>query len=284
MACVFFAQPLGQLFASLVGLWVLLGQRNSTNVSMDKVWRIVSSVGAIPAVVAIIFRFTITDPGRYTLDVQNEGERAVSDTDSHFGRMSHESLLEMQQMHQEPIPQDEPLPPQFTIDGIMQYFYVEGNWRYLAGCCFCWFALDIAFFGLGMNNPKTLSVIWEQASTGPMHPLLLKDSMRSLITVSIGSVLGTLVLIAFIDKIRRRQVLIYSFLALGILFVFTGITFMLARNHRAHILTIVLCSICQFVFNLGQCYHVSANLWSNAAYSFLGPNTLTFIVRNLTSI
>ena len=250
MACVFLAQPLGQLFASLVALWVLLGQRDSSSVSMDKVWRIVSSVGAIPAVVAIIFRFTITDPGRYTLDVQNEGERAVHDTDSHFG-ISRESLLEMEETHQEPIAQDEPLPEQFTFNGITNYFYVHGNWRYLAGTCLCWFALDIAFFGLGLNNPKTLALIWEQTSSGPLQPILLKDAIRSLITVSIGSVLGTLVLIAFIDKLRRRLILIYSFLGLGVLFVFTGITFLLARNHRAHILTIVLCSICQFIFNLG---------------------------------
>jgi PHS family inorganic phosphate transporter-like MFS transporter len=260
MASVFFAQPLGQLFAALVGLWVTLGQRDSSTVSMDKIWRIVSSVGALPAVVAIIFRFTITDPGRYTLDVQNEGERAVNDTDTHFG-ISRESLVSsayemvdgaQQEVHQEPIEQDEPLPDQFTYAGIKQYFYHEGNWRYLAGTSLCWFLLDFAFFGLGLNNPDTLADIWNEAPIGPMHQQLLNDAKRSLITVSIGSVLGIPVLITFIDRVSRRRILIHSFFGLGLLFIFTGMSYLLAMKHRAHILTIVLCSICEFVFNLGE--------------------------------
>jgi PHS family inorganic phosphate transporter-like MFS transporter len=237
---------------------------------MDKTWRIVSSVGALPAVIAIIFRFTITDLGRYTLDVQDDGDRAIYDTESHYGTSPSSSTIESIQLgdiqgesteadqHQEPPErqesqkEDEMLPDQFTYRAIREYFYDQGNWRYLAGTSLCWFLMDFAFFGLGLNNPKTLANIWGEPLIGPLYPLLLQDARRSLLTVSIGSVLGIFVLIIFIDRIRRRLVLIYSFLGLGILFIFTGVTYICTRNHRTHIITIVLSSLCQFVFNLGM--------------------------------
>ncbi|KAF2105049.1 MFS general substrate transporter [Rhizodiscina lignyota] len=248
LASVFFAQPLGQMFAALVGLSAILGHGDSSNASLDKVWRIVSSVGGIPAIIAIVFRFTITDPGRWTLDVRDDGIQALLDTNKHV-RSSASSSQEVP-----------PLPEQFTRRGLWNYFIVEGNWRYLMGTSICWFLLDVTFFGLGMNNPKTLASIWESnIDSSNIRSLLISNVKQSLITVSIGSILGTLALIVVINKISRRKLLIYSFLALAGLFCLTGTSFEAARHHPAHILTIVLCGICEFVFNFG-------------------PNTLTFII------
>jgi PHS family inorganic phosphate transporter-like MFS transporter len=81
MSAVFLMQPVGQLLAQLVGLWVLYGLdqqlgmqekcQDSTNEAcikiVDKIWRIVSGVGAIPALLAIIFRFLIWDAGIYDI-------------------------------------------------------------------------------------------------------------------------------------------------------------------------------------------------------------------------
>ena len=68
MAAVFLMQPLGQLLASVVGLAVLLTVGRNLNtetdleasrVVVDRIWRYVVGVGAIPALVAIGFRLTI---------------------------------------------------------------------------------------------------------------------------------------------------------------------------------------------------------------------------------
>jgi PHS family inorganic phosphate transporter-like MFS transporter len=161
MATVFLAQPLGQLSATIVGLWVYLGQGSSSVEALDKTWRIVSSVGAALALIAIIFCFTITDSGRYTLDVQNDGVRAVNDTKSHYpSRASSMTSLvpsEVETQYRPPTAEDEPLPLQFHWEDINRYFIQERNWRYLAGTSACWFLHDFAFFGLGMNTPQTLA-------------------------------------------------------------------------------------------------------------------------------
>ena len=42
-------------------------------------------VGAIPALVAILFRLAIPESPRYTLDVDNDTVRALQDTRDHYG-------------------------------------------------------------------------------------------------------------------------------------------------------------------------------------------------------
>jgi PHS family inorganic phosphate transporter-like MFS transporter len=101
MAAVFLMQPLGQLLASAVGLAVLLTLGKSRGLAtydrkvegaelvtakmiVDTIWRYVIGVGAIPAFIAIIFRLTIPESPRYTLDVDHDGIRALIDTQRYY--------------------------------------------------------------------------------------------------------------------------------------------------------------------------------------------------------
>ena len=95
MAAVFLMQPLGQLLAHVVGLAVLLtvgrnaGLATVTDhtkaaMTVDQIWRYVVGMGAIPALIAIIFRLTIPESPRYTLDVDNDGARALRDTQKYY--------------------------------------------------------------------------------------------------------------------------------------------------------------------------------------------------------
>ena len=97
MSAVFLMQPLGQLFAYLVGLCALVGLGhdrknwgdgssplvlNESKVIIDRVWRTVSGVGAAPALVAIMFRLSIPESGRFTYDVlgKQKAQQALDDT------------------------------------------------------------------------------------------------------------------------------------------------------------------------------------------------------------
>ncbi|KAK5729958.1 hypothetical protein LTR17_011475 [Elasticomyces elasticus] len=67
-------------------------------IGIDKLRRWVIGMGAVPAVLAILFRLTIPESGRYTYDVQKDGPRALQDTLNVFhsasGRGSHQRLPE----------------------------------------------------------------------------------------------------------------------------------------------------------------------------------------------
>jgi hypothetical protein len=98
MAAVFFMQPLGQLFAYGVGWAVLAGLNHhydftvpvddpdqskveTAKMGIDILLRIVVGVGSVPALIAIVFRFLLPEPGRWTYGVKNNAKRAEDDTD-----------------------------------------------------------------------------------------------------------------------------------------------------------------------------------------------------------
>jgi PHS family inorganic phosphate transporter-like MFS transporter len=299
LASVFIMQPLGQLFAYIIGLVVLaaldreyhlaqLSQDELTRV-IDKHWRWVTGLGAIPAIIALIFRLTIPESGRWTLDVQGDADRAVLETRSHFGPtndVAEDEDLELDEPEcvedAPPVGQQNNPTPSYT-ELLRNYFLVDGNWRYLAGTSACWFLLDFAYYGIQINNPRLLAKFFASGKvqvptsfpawlsdpkfvngTGIPNPYTIEEviktnSTRAMLATSIGSVLGSFLLIIIIPYISRRKFLIQSFLGLGVLVAVTGGAFLATFQHSSYIVTLILFGLSQFFFNLG-------------------PNTLTFIV------
>ncbi|KAK3648358.1 hypothetical protein LTR56_007475 [Elasticomyces elasticus] len=431
MCAVFLMQPLGQLLAWGVGLASLeilshshdfTSDSTDAKIGIDKLWRWVIGLGAVPAVLAILFRLTIPESGRYTYDVQKDGPRALQDTLDVFhsasGWASHQRLpedgTEMQEISQQvqrlsvesqaviehtgqddgsrspqlqaiestdpahtqtqhwqhislgPVADDHepedhvhrggsvshgsntsprrtahqssdelslhdaafvpysdtppspfqtmatdptavrpPMQPYDAADDIsedesedlnhlqerrmsmpkdhfqrselMEYFWHEGNWRYLAGTSVTWFLLDIAFYGLGFNSPSTMAKLWTDGPMptcgevpayltvssvgkgGNIYQVLYSNARQSLLTTSIASCVGSLALILAINHIDRRVMLIWSFIALAVLLLVTGIVFLQVFHTTGYAATIVLYALNQLVFSFG-------------------PNTLTFII------
>ncbi|KAF2114308.1 major facilitator superfamily domain-containing protein [Lophiotrema nucula] len=165
---------------------------------------------------------------------------------------------------------------QFTWPEIYHFFIDEGNWRLLAGTSLCWFILDVGFYGLGLNNPRTISKIWMSEPgkvTGSLptwnsdfsdpdatiYKVLKQDIERSMITISIGSLIGSLVLLKLIKYVPRSTWLAWSFVVLAILFAVAGGSFFRAYQSGLHALTLALYIFSQLIFNLG-------------------PNTITFMI------
>lgn len=297
MAAVFLMQPVGQLAAQLVGLFVLIGYnrsyglQNCTDPNMhassggktcgayvDGIWRWVTGVGAIPALFAIGFRFLITDPGLYDLDVKDRGERAVRNTEHLYPDVANRTpqqmpLLQTTTLEIQPVPvavaAEEPLRDPFSREDIRAYFWDQGNWRYLLGTSTCWFLVDFAFYGLGIGGPRTLAKIWtppsriisKTAPTWEVDPSQPKNSIygvleqaakQNIITVCIGSLLGSIFFVLLADRIPRKHALIGSFILLAALFALTGITFFFVFHTDGYVVTIILVGFCYFVFNLGK--------------------------------
>jgi len=257
MAAVFLMQSLGQLAAALVGLVVLIAlgnQHGLVNLDpsdpaskrwVDSIWRTVIGAGAFPALVAIVFRLTIPESPRFTLDVDHDGQRALEDIREHYsghihgqstqdlerlteatreeaareaasaagpghvpelinqqksrpiatirrnpnhneeqeeqqeeGEQEDEDEEEEQEEEQEQEEEEEGEEDEedeeeeeeededeeedatdddqkaFSKADLYEYFIEQGSWRFLAGTSTCWFLLDFAFYGLGINSPR----------------------------------------------------------------------------------------------------------------------------------
>ena len=297
LASVFIMQPLGQLFAYIIALVVLVALDRQYNLNklsddqlpyvIDKHWRWVTGLGAIPAIIALIFRLTIPESGRWTLDVQGDADRAVLETRSHFGdeQFADEHFgdeeLELEtfdgaQDAEGPQPEAQPRPTYREF--LRNYFLVDGNWRYLAATSTCWFLLDFAYYGIQINIPRLLAKLFANKivkepspfpswlpdpsfsnSNHTISKVIKENSTRAMIATSIGSLVGSVLLIVLIPYISRRKFLIWSFIGLGFLLLIFGGSFLGTFEHKGYSWTLFVFVLSQIFFNLG-------------------PNTLTFIV------
>ncbi|KAH0556496.1 hypothetical protein GP486_005607 [Trichoglossum hirsutum] len=303
LAVVFLMQPVGQLLVTGVG-WAALSslghsrhlyslsadltaQNEQQRSTIDSIWRCVIGVGAAPALLAILYRLTIPESPRYTMDVVRDGERALSNIRRYHNRDTlPNALMGIQADAAGGAPGgavaagnaalERERPNYFTREELNQYFLRDGSWRYLFATSACWFLLDFAFYGLGINSPRQLAAIWASPPAQPqkspvagwqdafdpetnLYTKLFHDAKQYVITISIGSLLGSFILIYLIDKIRRKAWLVISFLILAIAFAITAATLRAVEFHGPHWLTVALYMVCQFFFNLG-------------------PNSLTFII------
>lgn len=186
LSSVFLMQPVGQALAQLVGLWVLLGREGRFQLAelqcglndlheaqcrraFDGIWRIVIGSGAVPALLAIVFRFFLYDCGLYSLEVKNKPGTALRDTQRVYGATAPAAAaidiglgsysspgpgpgpgsgpgaggttttmpMNMVPMQQQNSPQ--PMPVQFSRDDLYNYFIRDQNWLYLLGTSMTWF-------------------------------------------------------------------------------------------------------------------------------------------------
>jgi MFS transporter, PHS family, inorganic phosphate transporter len=343
MAAVFLMQPLGQILAAGVGWGVLAklarsggldqlpangadltdDQKKAILSTIDRIWRCVIGVGAFPAFLAILWRFSIPESPRYTMDVDRDAKRAYLNLRLHNGKEDDERTMRNVRAG---IPPDQQTAqrnaagnargnatanspgntngyaagdahgnvrsnaagngaPEITFKS---HFWDEGNCRYLFATAFCWFVLDFAFHALGINNPRQIGAIWDSSLPAPEnhgtaydwpatqfiaanHPLFsvpdwqnpfdpntnmyheLYDSAKQyIVTISCGSLAGSILLIFIIEYIPRKMWLVWSFVGLSLLFAIMGGFFAAVEFTPRHSLTVVWYALCQFLFNLGE--------------------------------
>lgn len=163
IASVFLMQPVGQALAQVIGLLVLLGRNREYDLKglqcgisttheeeckkiVDGIWRIVIGIGAVPALLAIVFRFFLYDCGLYSLEVKNKPGTALGNTRRIYGPVPHPNELAASNENVNgaafqasngfgegrPI-SPQPMPIQFSLVDLYNYFIRDGNWYYLLG-------------------------------------------------------------------------------------------------------------------------------------------------------
>ncbi|KAM0459667.1 hypothetical protein ACHAPV_005381 [Trichoderma viride] len=189
LASVFLMQPVGQALAQIIGLLVLLGFNHTHKLkemqcglntaneeecrkAVDGIWRIVIGSGAVPALLAIIFRFFLFDCGLYSLEVKNKPAVAIMNTQRVYGAPSGNTSNNMQMNPPNGIhPENSsgPMPIQFSKEDLYNYFIRDGNWYYLLGTAASWFFLDVSFYGLSLDNRGTLADMWATHKATPLN-------------------------------------------------------------------------------------------------------------------
>ncbi|KAG1821912.1 major facilitator superfamily domain-containing protein [Suillus subaureus] len=264
MTAVFAAQGWGQFAAALIGVIIVEAYKDSILsapfpcvVPVDHTWRLLIGLGCVPGVIALYFRLTIPETPRFTMDIERNIAQATTDIEN--------VLTTGKSVFDEDAPVQRVKAPRATRADFRAYFGQWKNLKVLIGTAYSWFALDIAFYGLGLNSSIILTAINFGAPTSAkstslyVYENLYNICVGNLILSVAGLIPGYWVSFLFIDSWGRKPIQLMGFTILTILFVIMGFAYdklNTPSNNKA------------FVF-----LYCLTNFFQN-----FGPNTTTFVV------
>ncbi|KAJ3877204.1 major facilitator superfamily domain-containing protein [Lentinula edodes] len=262
MTAVFAFQGWGQLAASLISVIVVAAYKDSIigDVSpnfnaVDHCWRILIGMGCVPGVIALYFRLTIPETPRFTMDIERNIEQATKDIDTILTTAANESQVVSHQHLDAPVA---------SWADFRAYF---GQWKHLKvliGTAYSWFALDIAFYGLGLNSSIILQAIGfgSAVSTGSrgVYDNLMNVSVGNVILSVAGLIPGYWASFLLIDKWGRKPIQLMGFILLTVLFIVMGFGYDALKGSAS--------GKKAFVF-----LYCLANFFQN-----FGPNVTTFVI------
>ncbi|KAG2083849.1 major facilitator superfamily domain-containing protein [Suillus cothurnatus] len=265
MTAVFSAQGWGQFAAALIGIIVVQAYKTETLnapfpcvVPVDYMWRLVIGLGCIPGVLALYFRLTIPETPRFTMDVERNVAQAAADITDVMNPKSHAG--------DEDVPVQHVSAPKATRADFAAYFSQWKNLKVLIGTSYSWFALDIAFYGLGLNSSIILTAINFGSPTGNktsslyVYQNLYNTCVGNLILSVAGLIPGYYASFLLIDSWGRKPIQLMGFSVLTVLFIIMGFAY--------NALDATTSSRNAFVF-----LYCLTNFFQN-----FGPNTTTFVI------
>ena len=268
IGAVFAMQGLGQLGAALVAFIATVGFKdqlsngnptldNCTGVckeSVDKIWRIVVGFGAVPACIALYYRLTIPETPRYTFDISRDIEKGTADSEAFLNSQSGGTVDELRRLETRAATEANYSVPKPSWSDFISFY---SQWRFakiLIGTAGSWLVLDVAFYGLGLNNAVVLAAIG-YTKEKHVYLQLYNTTVGNLILICAGAVPGYWFTVATVDIVGRKPIQFMGFFLLTVLFFVIGFAF----HHLNSNSLLGLYILCQFFFNFG-------------------PNSTTFIV------
>jgi len=291
MGSVFAMQGIGQFVAAIIALIVASGFRHSLESSktaaacggvcglaVDKMWRVIIGFGAVPGCIALYYRLTIPETPRYTFDVARDVEKAGEDTkayiqgkfEGHPDEITRAATIQDAQARLDT--------PKASWKDFVRHYSQWKHGKVLLGTAGSWFFLDVAFYGLGLNNTVILTAI-KYVKGANMYRVFRNAAVGNLIIVCAGSIPGYWVTVALVDTVGRKPIQLMGFAMLTILFIIIGFAYDKLLQHNGALLALYV--LAQFFFNFGESHKPSpkpACPQLPLMNHHPGPNATTFIV------
>ncbi|KAG0326861.1 Inorganic phosphate transporter pho84 [Dissophora globulifera] len=259
MSIIFSMQGIGNLAASVVTLIVLAIFKSAIIEDVDNldiVWRICIGVGCIPAVSTIYLRLTMPESPRYAMDVENDIEKA----NLAVARATDAAVSDNAATSEEVIAQQNTIAETKAKRNhnreFIEYFSRWANLKILIGTSVTWFLLDIAFYGISLNQSYVLNAMGF-VGNGTVYDNLWRTTLGNLTVSCLGFVPGYWFTVFLIEKMGRKKIQFMGFGMLTILFTVLAAAFYELKKIIP--LFVAIFTLAQFFFNFG-------------------PNTTTFVV------
>ncbi|KAI0857886.1 major facilitator superfamily domain-containing protein [Xylaria cubensis] len=261
MGAVFAQQGIGQLTGAFVMLFLTLGFKQALSqspgiaqcdgwcaVAVDKMWRALVGFGAVPAAIALYYRLTIPETPRYTFDVGRDVEKAAEDVKAYMSGKQEGQPDDIARVQTRMAAQEQMQIPKASWSDFFRHYSIPKNGLLLFGTAGSWFLLDVAFYGVSLNNAAILETIgYSTNGAHSTYDFLYKTAIGNLIIVLAGAVPGYWVSVATLDTLGRKPIQMGGFIILTILFVVWGF----AYNHISGQAKLAIFVLAQFFFNFG---------------------------------
>jgi MFS transporter, PHS family, inorganic phosphate transporter len=284
LAYIFSNQGWGSFMGSLATIIVLLCYRPVMEVKgethkVDGVWRIIIGISLIPAFGTLYQRLTLPESTRYeeskklrhheehhdeidelkkaqaAEDTKQEGITVTAvDNDASGSRDGSIVVEDKDNMTSSGEDIDEATaPPELVVKKkahfkeFLEYFSEWEHAKLLIGTCMCWFLLDIAFYGINLNQNVVLQQIGYDGSTGTPWERLFKVSTGGIIITALGFLPGYYASILTIEILGRKWIQIQGFLMAAVFLAILAAKF----EELSKPAFIVCFALLQFFFNFG---------------------------------
>lgn len=262
---IFSNQGWGNLLGSIVTL-IILGCFSSALKrgeygQLDAVWRLQIGLAIVPCLITLYFRLTMPESKKFLQSTELTTVQArAMDSSSTLDSIEIEKIAnkEIGETDGELVAAVEAraAPPsgEHKWAAFAQYFSEWRHLKVLLGTASTWFLVDVAFYGINLNQSVLLSAIGFSKGSNEYNTIL-RNTYGNLIIAAAGYVPGYFLTIAFIEILGRKWIQIQGFIVTALMF---GI---IAGDYK-HIGTggkFACFTIAQLFFNFG-------------------PNATTFIV------
>ncbi|KAJ7818331.1 inorganic phosphate transporter [Mycena olivaceomarginata] len=253
LAYIFSNQGWGSFVGSLVTIVVLaaykgvMGGKGETS-KVDGVWRIVVGLSLVPAFGTLYQRLTLAESTRFIASQEKEEEDPIASLKKQ--QAAEEAKAEAGssvETNTEVVDAAEVVKKKAHFKEFLVYFSEWRHAKLLIGTCMCWFLLDIAFYGINLNQNVVLQQIGFDGKGGSAWEKLFKVSTGNMIITALGFVPGYYASVLLIEVLGRKWIQIQGFIMAG---VFLAI--LAARFHTLSKPGFIVCfSFLQFFFNFG---------------------------------
>ena len=224
----------GNLVGSIVTLVLLACFSNTLNgegnyAQLDAVWRLQIGLALIPALATLWPRLTMPEGKKFLESRELRTPKRPESVNSRFTVASRKSRqresleLIVSDGHglQEEIDaaraEIEAQGQRASLDVFFEFFREWRHLKILLGTMSCWFLLDVAFYGVNLNQSVILAEIGFSKGANE-YDTLKRNAIGNLIIAIAGYVPGYFFTIFFIEKLGRRWIQIQGFLIVALMF------------------------------------------------------------------
>ncbi|KAI0648954.1 phosphate transporter [Trametes meyenii] len=250
-------QGWGQLAAALVSFIITTAYKGTLLVDdprilphVDYMWRLLIGLGCVPGAVALYFRLTIPETPRFTMDVERNVRQAARDVDRILAegtyRNDPDAVVERVRA------------PKASRTDFARYFSRKENLVPLVGMCYSWFAIDVAFYGLGLNTSIILQAIGfgspsvDVKGTAAVYETLKNISVGNMILAVAGLIPGAWTAFLVVDSWGRKPIQLLGFIMLTILYLIMGFAYgKLTDTSQGRKIFVFLYCLTNFFSNFG---------------------------------